>query len=224
MHLPKNDEVVFDYLNNIYSTILFRDIVGRYGIRDIAFLERLIKYVADNTGSIFSANRISEYLKSQKNPKTVSVIINYLKYLENAYFISSVKRKDIHGKKIFVTGEKYYFEDIGIRNIIGGYKPTDINKVLENIVYNHLCLNGYKVFIGKADENEIDFMAEKNNETAYFQVTYLFSGEQVVEREFGNLFKIKNNYPKYVISMDDFPMTSTYKGVKHISLIDFLNT
>ena len=222
IHLPKKDEIIFDYLKNIYATILFRDIVGRYGVRDIAFLERLIKYIADNTGSIFSANRIAAYLKSQQSTKTVSVIINYLKYLEQAYFISSVKRKDIQGKKIFETGEKYYFEDIGLRNIIGGYKASDIGKILENLVYNHLCFRGYEVFIGKDNDKEIDFVAEKNNEISYFQVAYMLSSEQVVEREFGNLLKIRDHYPEYVISMDDFPVTTSYKGIKHLKLIDFL--
>lgn len=222
IHLPKNDEIIFDYLKNIYATILFRDIVGRYGIRDIAFLERLIKYIADNTGNIFSANRIADYLKSQKSSKTVSVIINYMKYLEQGYFISSVKRKNIQGKKIFGAGEKHYFEDIGIRNVIGGYKASDIGKILENIVYNHLCFLGYKVFIGIDSDKEIDFIAEKNNEISYFQVTYMLSTEQVVEREFGNLLKIRDNYPKYVISMDDFPVSTSYKGIKHVKLLDFL--
>ncbi len=222
MHLPKSDEIIFDYLNNVYATILFRDIVGRYRIRDVAFLERLIKYIADNTGSIFSANRIADYLKSQKSAKTVSVIINYMKYLEQAYFISSVKRKDIQGKKIFETGEKHYFEDIGLRNVIGGYKASDIGKILENIVYNHLCFYGYKVFIGKDGDKEIDFVAEKNNEISYFQVTYLLASEQVIEREFGNLLKIPDHYPKYVISMDDFPLSASHKGIKHFKLIDFL--
>ncbi len=222
MHLPKNDEIIFDYLKNIYATILFRDIVRRNSVRDIVFLERLIKYIADNTGSIFSANRIAEYLKSQKSTKTVSVIINYLKYLENAYFISTVKRKDIQGKKIFETGEKHYFEDIGIRNVIGGYKVSDINKILENIVYNHLCFLGYNVFIGKDNDKEIDFIAEKDNEICYFQISYLLMNEDIIEREFGNLLKIKDNYPKFVISMDDFPVSTSYSGVKHIRLIDFL--
>ena len=222
INLPKNDEVIFEYLKNIYSTILFRDIVGRYSVRDIAFLERLIKYIADNTGNIFSANKIADYLKSQQSTKTVSVIINYMKYLEQAYFISSVKRKNIQGKKIFGAGEKHYFEDIGIRNVIGGYKASDIGKILENIVYNHLCFQGYNVFIGIDNDKEIDFVAEKNSEISYFQVTYMLLGEQVVEREYGNLLKIKDNYPKYVISMDDFPVTTSYKGIKHVKLIDFL--
>jgi hypothetical protein len=210
-------------LKNIYSTILFRDIIGRYGVRDVSFLEQLIKYLADNTGNIFSANRISDYLKSQHSAKTVSVIINYLHYLEQAYFISSVKRKDVYGKKIFETGEKYYFEDIGLRNVIGEYKPADIGKIIENMVYNHLCFQGFKVFIGKLGNYEIDFIAEKNNEVSYFQVTYLLSGEQVIDREFGNMLSIKDNYPKFVISMDDFPVPTSYKGIKHIKLIDFLS-
>ena len=130
---------------------------------------------------------------------------------------------NIQGKKIFGAGEKHYFEDIGIRNVIGGYKAADIGKIIENIVYNHLCFCGYKVFVGIDSDKEIDFVAEKNNEISYFQVTYLLSGEQVVDREFGNLLKIRDNYPKYVISMDDFPVSTSHKGIKHIKLIDFLS-
>ena len=134
IHVEDDDEMVFDYLRNIYATILYRDIVSRNQIRDTAFLENLLRYLADNTGSIVSANKISAYLKSQNNNKTASVIINYMSYLEQAYFVTAAKRQDIQGKKIFESGEKYFFEDVGLRNAIGGYKPNDIAKILENVV------------------------------------------------------------------------------------------
>lgn len=222
MHLPKNDEVIFDYLKNIYATILYRDVVTRHQIRDTEFLDNLISYLADNTGNIFSANNIASYLKNQKSNKTVSVIINYLDFLEQAYFISSVKRKEIKGKKIFEFGEKVYFEDIGLRNSINGFNPSDMGKTIETVVYNHLCISGYKVFIGKDGEKEIDFIAEKKGDTQYFQVAWKIPSEKVLTREFGNLMKIPDNYPKYVISMDDIPASDSYKGIKHIHLKDFL--
>jgi uncharacterized protein len=222
MHLPLEDEIVFDYLKNILATILFRDVVHRYQLRDVPFLDNLVQFLADNTGSIFSATRISDYLKSQKSSKTVSVIINYLSYLENAYIISNVKRKDVQGRKIFETGNKYYFEDVGLRNVIYGYKPSDINKILENVVFNHLRYTNYKVNIGKFENKEINFVAEKNNELVYIQVAYLLENEATIEREFGNLLQIKDNYRKYVVSMDSFSSPNTYKGVKHLTLSEFL--
>ena len=223
IHVTAEDEMVFDYLKNIYATILYRDIVSRNQIRDTAFLENLLRYLADNTGSIVSATKISTYLKSQKNSKTTSVIINYIAYLEQAYFVSGAKRQDIQGKKIFESGEKYFFEDIGLRNAIGGYKPTDIAKILENVVYNHLRFWGYSICIGKNLDKEIDFIAQRNGEYIYVQVAYLLSSDSVTEREFGNLLDIRDNYPKYVVTMDDFPAITTYKGIKHIHLIDFLS-
>ena len=223
IHLPKNDEIVFDYLKNIYATILYRDVISRHQIRDTAFLENLLYFLADNTGSIVSANKISDYLKSQKASKNVSVVINYLSFVEQAYFVNAVKRKEISGKRIFETGEKYYFEDIGLRNAIGGFKPDDIGKMLENVVYNQLRFMGYNVFVGKEGDKEIDFIAEKNGEYSYYQVAYLLSNEKVLNREFGNLQIIKDNYPKYVITMDELPLNTSYKGIKHLNLLKFLS-
>ena len=222
IHLPLEDEIIFDYLKNILATILFRDIVHRYQIRDVPFLENLTQFLADNTGSIVSATRISAYMKSQKVSKAVSIIINYINYLENAYIVSNVRRKDVHGKKIFESGNKYYFEDLGLRNVIYGYKPSDISKIIENAVYNHLRIKKYRVNIGKMENLEIDFVAEKNNELIYIQVAYLLGDEKTQKREFGNLAMIRDHYPKYVISMDELPVNVSYKGIKHLSLASFL--
>lgn len=224
IHLPKKDEIIFDYLKNIYATILYRDVISRHQIRDTAFLENLLHFLADNTGSLVSANKISDYLKSQKASKNVSVVINYLSFLGQAYFVNAVKRKEISGKKIFETGEKYFFEDIGLRNAIGGFKPNDIGKMLENLVYNQLCFLGFRVFVGKEGDKEIDFIAEKNGEYCYFQVAYLLNNENAIKREFGNLQMVKDNYPKYVITMDELPLNTSYKGIKHIHLLKFLCT
>ena len=222
INLPDDADIRNEYLKNIFTTILFRDVVARYEIRDVTFLENLMHYLADNTGSIVSASKISKYLKSQNINKTTQLIINYLSYIENTFCINKVRRTDVQGKKIFETGEKYYFEDIGIRNILTGFRLTDMNKILENTVYHHLVFCGYNVFIGKLNDLEIDFVAEKNNEKTYIQVSYLIHNEQTIIREFGNLLKIQDNFPKYVVSMDTFTAPATYKGIKQLSLLDFL--
>jgi predicted AAA+ superfamily ATPase len=223
IHLPKNDEIIFEYLRNIYDTILFRDVVSRNEIRDVAFLNNLLQFIADNTGSIVSAKKISDYLKSQQSSKSVSVILNYLTFLENAYFIFKAKRKDIQGKKIFEVGEKYYFEDFGLRNSVLGFNISDINKIVENAVYLHLLINDYKIFVGKKGDKEIDFIAERKNEKLYIQVTTSLSDEKVIKREFGNLLEVKDNYPKMVVSYDDFSGNTSYKGIKHVTLLEFLS-
>ncbi len=224
MHLPDDEAVRFEYLKNIFSTILLRDIINRHKIRDPRFLTDLLKFIADNTGSIFSATKISKYLKSQQINKNVAIILNYLSYLEDAYFINVVSRTDIQGKKQFEVGEKYYFEDVGLRNAIVGFRMQDIAKIIENVVFLHLKNNGYRIKIGFSDNKEVDFIAEKNNERIYVQVAYLLSEQKTIDREFGNLLKIKDNYPKYVISFDDFSSPNTYKGIKHFTLLDFLTT
>lgn len=223
IHLPDNDLVRFEYLNNIFSSILMRDVVNRHQIRDPRFLSDLLKFISDNTGSLFSANKIAKYLKSQHITKNVSLILNYLSYLEDAYFINKIKKLDVQGKKHFEVGEKYYFEDIGLRNAIVGFKMTDIAKIIENIVFLQLKNSGYIINIGYLQDKEIDFIAEKNNEKIYIQVTYLLSEQSTIDREFGNLIKIKDNYPKYVVSFDSFSAPNTYKGIKHLTLLDFLN-
>ncbi len=222
INLQDNTDVKLEYLQNIYNTILFRDIVSRYEIRDISFLENLIRYIADNLGSISSANNITKYLKSQNIQKTTQSIINYTEYIENAYVINKVRRIDLHGKKIFESGEKFYFEDLGIRNSIVGYNFAEIQKIIENVVYNHLIYKGYKVFIGKLNDLEIDFVADKNGELTYIQVAYLLHDDATIKREFGNLLKLNDNFPKYVISFDAFSTPNTYKGIRHLTLLDFL--
>ena len=221
INLKLDDNIVFDYLKNIYSTILFKDVVRNQNIRNIYFLEKLVQYIADNIGSIVSAKKISDFLKSQKINISSQVVLNYLSHLTNALLLFKVMRAEIQGKKIFEIGEKYYFEDIGLRNSIVGFKQVDIAKILENVVYLQLLISGYDVSVGKLGEKEIDFVAEKNGEKKYFQVAYLLSDKTTIEREFGNLLKIKDNYPKYVISMDKI-QGNTYEGIQQISLHEFL--
>lgn len=222
INLELKDHIIYDYLKNIYAAILFKDIVKRYNVRNINFLENLVKYIADNTGSLVSSKKISDFLKSQKIQISPQLVIDYLRYLESAFFIFKTTRADIAGKKIFEIGEKYYFEDLGLRHSIIGYKANDIGKILENVVYLHLKALGYEIYVGKLGEKEIDFVCEKESKRLYIQVGYILQDEKTLNREFGNLLKIKDNYPKYVVSMDEAISGTDYKGIEHIYIRDFL--
>ncbi len=215
IHLEPEQRIVTEYLSGIYSSILLKDVVARFGVRNVAFLENLASFVADNVGSIVSSKKISDYLKSQGIKMSPQIVIDYLAYLEASMLISKVQRTGIRGKRIFEIGEKYFFEDLGVRNVIVGYKPGDIHKLLENIVYLHLKIAGYTVTVGQEDNMEIDFIAQKGGEKMYIQVTYLLGSEQTIEREFGNLLAVKDNYPKYVLSMDGQNFSATYQGIRH---------
>lgn len=221
-HLPLKDEIIFDYLKNIYSTIIYKDIVNRYDLRNTNFLEKLVLFIADNIGSLFSAKKISDFLKSQKVNISPNQIQNYTKYLSNAFIIHAVRRYDIIGKRIFEIGDKYFFENIGLRNAIIGYKTNDIAKILENIVYNHLLYCGYDVMVGTINNQEIDFICEKNDNKLYVQVAYVFNREDTIKREFGNLMKINDNHKKIVVSMDRFAGEGI-EGIKHVYIKDFLS-
>jgi len=222
INLELKDDIVYDYLANIYNTIILKDVVARYNIRDIDFLQRLIEYISNNLGSYISSKKITDYLKSQKVSLSVNTVMNYLQYLQNAFFIDKVRRYDITGKRFFEINEKYYFRDLGLKHSVVPYKPNDIGKILENLIYNQLIFNGYTVYIGKLNELEIDFVAIRGSEKIYIQSTYLLHDEKTIEREFGNLLKIKDNYPKLLISADDFAI-SNYEGIKHINILNFLN-
>lgn len=223
INLELNDDVANEYLKSIYSTIVFRDVVSRYNLRNTAFLEKLIQFLSENIGSLFSAKNISDYLKSQHTQISVNQIQNYVEYLTNAFLIHRVGRYDLIGKRFFEIGEKYYFENMGIRNIIIGYRLQDRAKILENIVYNHLLYRGYTVKVGMSGSSEIDFVCEKGAEKLYVQVTLKMDSETTIEREFGNLLKIQDNYPKIVVSEDDFRGNS-YEGIRHVFVRDFLMT
>jgi len=222
-HLGLNSAVVFEYLNSLYSTILLKDVISRENIRNVSLLENLVSYVADNIGCLFSAQNISKYLRSQQINIPPPSVISYLKALSNAYFIHRIPRADIRGLKIFEVGEKVYFEDLGLRNSIRPFNyGADIGKLMENAVYLHLIRNGYKAYVGRSGEKEIDFMAERNGERIYVQVAYRLTDENVIKREFGNLVEIPDNYPKYVVTMDDVQSRNTYKGVMQTNLRSFL--
>ncbi len=221
INTSRENEAVNDYLKGIISTVLLKDVVARYNIRNVYFLENLVRYLSGNTGSLVSAKNISDYLKSQRIAISPNLVLDYLGYLCNAYFTSKVLRKDVAGKKIFEVGEKYYFEDTGLRNTLVGYAPDDIAKLLENVVYNHLVIAGYKVYVGKLGIKEVDFIAERDGETIYVQVCYLLANNTVMEREFGNLMSIPDNFRKYVVSMDNYQAVNTFKGIEHRYIPDF---
>jgi len=220
INLPLNNQV-FEYLKSIYSTIVYRDVVSRYNIRNTIILEKLIIFFADNIGNLFSAKRISDFLKSQHTNISPNQIQLFSEYLVNAFLLHQVKRYEIKGRKIFEVGEKYYFENLGIRNIVIGFSPDDLGKILENVVYNHLLYKGWQVMVGVFNAHEIDFVCQKNGETIYIQVALRLDEQKTIDREFGNLLKIKDNYPKFVITNDKF-YGNTFNGIKHIYIRDFL--
>lgn len=221
LNLPLEDETVNEYLKSVYSTIVFRDVVSRYKLRNTLFLEKLIQFLSENIGNLFSAKNISDYLKSQHTAISVNQIQSYTEYLNNAFLIHRVERYDLIGKRVFEIGEKYYFENMGIRNIVVGYRITDKAKILENLVYNHLLYKGYDIKVGYYGDKEIDFIGEKNGEKLYIQVALKIDSDKTAEREFGNLLKIQDNYPKIVVTKDTFSGNS-YEGIRHCPIRQFL--
>ena len=221
-HLPLEDLTVNEYLQSVYNTILLRDIAERYAVRNIHLLKNLSRFIADSEGTVFSSLSISNYFKSinlQISPKT---ILDYAGYLLNSFIINQVERYNLVGKKILTSGGKMYFEDFGLRNsIVGGFKLTDIQKVLENAVYMQLVRNNYKVFVGQMRDKEIDFIAERGGEKCYIQVAYKLQLDKTIDREFGNLLNIKDNFPKMVVTMDELAGTD-YQGIRHIHILNFL--
>ena len=211
-----NPEDKLQYLNDLYNSIVYKDLIARYDIRDINLLERLVSYIADNIGNTFSAKSISDYLGNVSN-KTV---YNYLSYLENACLISKVKREDLQGKRLLKVQEKYYIVDHGFNQALLDKKDEDWGRLLENIVYNELLRRGYEITVGKVNGYEIDFVCKKPNKKIYVQVSYMLGSDSTIEREFKPLLMIKDNYPKYVISLDQLDFSRN--GITHLNLLDFL--
>ncbi|SDG44007.1 hypothetical protein SAMN05421827_106229 [Pedobacter terrae] len=218
------EDLPYEYLRSVYATILLKDVVARENIRNVSFLENLVTYLADNMGSLFSANNISKYLKSQKVDISTQLTINYLRALSNTFFVHKVQRSEVGGLKIFEIGEKYYFEDLGLRNAIIGFNQlADIHKLMENAVYLHLRQQNFNVFVGKLGDHEIDFVAEKNGKKMYIQVCLTIQSENTAAREFGNLLKIEDNYPKYVITLNDIILGQNKDGIMQKNLLEFLS-
>ncbi|MDO5637298.1 MAG: ATP-binding protein [Myroides sp.] len=223
VHLPLNDEVATEYIRSVYSTIVLRDVVERNKIRNTIFMEQLIRFLANNVGSLFSSKKISDFLKSQNVKISSSLVSEYANSLVSAFVVHKLHRYDIVGRRIFERGEKYFFENMGIRNVITGYKPQDRGKRLENIVCNHLLYCGYEIAVGTLSTEEIDFICTRRGEKLYVQVAVELSKPETIEREFGNLLKIKDNYPKIVVSAENY-FENTYEGVEHIYIRDFLSS
>jgi predicted AAA+ superfamily ATPase len=220
INLPLSDQV-FEYINSVYLTIIYRDVVSRYKLRNTQFLEKLVLFLADNIGNIFSAKSISDFLKSQHTNIAPNQVQQYSAYLVNANIVHEVNRYDLVGRRIFEIGSKFYFENTGIRNIIRGYSLKDRGKLLENIVCNHLLYIGYDVKTGAFNAQEIDFVCERGGERLYVQVTLRLDEQTTIDREFGNLLNIQDNYPKIVVSGDHF-QGNTYEGIRHMFIRDFL--
>lgn len=218
-----NDEFIWEYINGVFHTVVLKDIVERQSVRNLTFLNRLLRYFADTIGKLTSINNISRFMKSQGVDIAVKSISSYLSYYKDAYLLSTVERFDIHGKRILESNEKIYFGDLGLRNFIsGGEREGDIEKVIENIVYLQLTRMGYNITVGQLKAGEVDFVCTKPNERIYVQVSYLIATKETEEREFGALSSINDNYPKYVISMTPLIKRSDKDGIIHIGLRNFL--
>lgn len=215
------EETAYKVVYDIYSSVILRDTVQRYKIRDIELLERVVKYAFDNVGNTFSGKNVADYFKSQQRKIDINTVYNYLHALEGAFVLYRVPRYDIRGKEILKTQEKFYVSDVSLLYATMGFRNRMISGILENIVFLELRRRGYKVYVGKLDSREIDFIAEKQSEKIYLQVAYKLDNEQVVEREFSPLLAIHDQYPKMVITMDDFWQESI-EGVRHLHIIDFL--
>ncbi|MCL2304672.1 MAG: ATP-binding protein [Planctomycetaceae bacterium] len=216
-----NDEIIYQYISGIYDSVLLKDVIARNSIRDISLLESVGRFVLDNIGNVVSANRIAQFLKNQQRKAGSETIYNYLRALEQGFLVYRVPRYDLKGKRYLEIHEKYFLGDIGLRHAQLGFKEGDISGLLENLVYLELRRRGYRVSIGKWQELEIDFVAERENEKQYIQVAYLLAGEETVRREFEPLQKIRDNYAKRVLSLDSVWGTDC-EGIQRLNLIDFL--
>lgn len=222
-NLALDDATAGEYLKSVFTTIVYRDVVVRYSLRNSGFLERLTQFLSENIGNIFSAKKISDFLKSQRVNISPGQVQNYVSYLANAFIVHRATRYDIVGKRIFEFGEKFYFENLGLRNIIIGYRPGDRAKIFENLVYNQLLYLGYDVKVGTIGDAEIDFVASRDNEKIYIQSALEINDPATMEREYGNLLKIDDNFPKIVVTRDGFD-GNTYRGINTLSIREFLTS
>ena len=220
-----NEDDAMEYQKDVLNTVLLKDVISRNNIRNVPSMEKLTSFIADNIGKIISASSISKFMKSQGTSVSPDTVIDYTQYLEDAYIINKVNRYDIHGKRIFESNDKFYFEDHGLRNAQAeGTREGDIEKIIENIIYQHLMGLGYKVNVGQLQAGEIDFVCTKKAgaKRIYIQASYIIANDETREREFGNLRNIKDNYPKYVISMTPGVIRNDDNGITHLHLRNFL--
>lgn len=218
-----NEEMVWEYLSGIYNTVVLKDVIERHNIRNIPFLHNLLSFLADTCGKLNSASSVSKYMRATGQDISTNVVLNYAAYFAEAFLTSIASRFDIHGKKLLETSGKTYFGDVGLRNfIVGGERTGDIEKVMENVVYQHLLRMGYTVYVGQLRAGEVDFVCQRGGQRAYVQVAWLISSEETRKREFGTLASITDAYPKYVISATPLLRSADLDGIRHISLRDFL--
>ena len=208
------------YLTDVYNSVVLNDVVKRNKIRDIDLLTRIVTYVIGNIGTTFAATSITKFLKNERRTVATDTVLNYIQYCVSAYLFYQVKRQDIQGKQILSTNEKYYMADHGLREAVFGGNMRDINLVLENIVYMELLRRGYAITVGKIGAKEIDFICQKQEQKIYVQVTYLLASEETIQREFGIYESVRDNFPKYVVSMDEFDFSRN--GIKHKNIREFL--
>jgi hypothetical protein len=218
--LPFEDRVLVEYLEAIVDTVVLRDVVERFGVRNTTFLRNLVRYCADSVGTLLSAKRIADYLQSQRLSVSPQIVIDYLGHLEAAFLLHRCPRFDIQGRKLFEIGEKLYFEDLGLRISLRGFRQTDLGKVVENAVYLKLVQEGYSVSVGVLGDREIDFVATRGDAYVYVQAATSVADESTRGREFGNLLRINDNHPKFVVSLD--PIRADEKGIRHLGLREFL--
>ena len=214
------EEPCRQYLTDVFNSVQLKDIVKRNKIRDVDLLERILSYIIANVGTTFSATSISKFFKSEKRNVAPETILNYIRHCTDAYLFYPVKRQDLQGKQILASSEKYYIADHGVREAVFGGNMRDINLILENIVFMELLRRGYNVTVGKTGNLEIDFIAEKHGEKIYVQVCYLLASQETIAREFGVYDNVNDNFPKYVVSLDEFDMSRN--GIKHCNIRNFL--
>ena len=218
--MQKNDISKKTYLNDIYDSIIIKDIVRRFNIKDIDLLNRIVTYILTTPSQVFSADSLKNYMKSESRNVSLETLYNYLDYIYRANLISKAERYDVRGKRILTGKYKYYLTDLGFTNILSEGKKSQVGAYLENIVYNELIARGYNVNVGTLENAEVDFIATRFDEKIYIQVTYMLSDDKIVDREFNVYNKIEDNYPKYVLSMDHFDFSQN--GIIHKNVIDWL--
>ena len=216
-----SQDEVYTIVRDIYNSTIFSDIVRRNQIRKVDQLERVVKYTFSNVGNTFSAKSISDYLKSEHRKIDNETVYSYLEKLEKVYLLHRCSRYDLQGKEILKTQEKFYLADTALRYSVLGYHPDSVASSLENVVYLELCRRGYEVNIGKTADGEVDFVAQRQGEKLYVQVTQEIQSEKTERREYDRLLEIKDNYPKYVLRTDEFA-GGNYEGIKSMHVADFL--
>ena len=216
----KEDITKLNYISDVYDSIVLKDVVERLGVKDITLFNKVWQYILETEGREFSATNVLKYLKNEYREVSAETLYNYIEALCSTFIINKVYRYDIHGKSILKTLNKYYVSDLGVKKIKNTTKETNYSICLENLVYNELIFKGYDVYIGKLKDAEVDFVAIKDKKIKYIQVSLYLNSEETINREFGAYKSIQDNYPKYVISLDDVDMSTN--GIKHLNVFDFL--